>query len=145
MLDLCYQLRKNARLFHLPALVLADADLAATPGVKIRMVDHAEHVDAMNAKWGNLYSKGAIPAGTYPGQDKDNKVTAVWNILVTGDKMSDKEAYDIVKLMVEKKADLVAVHKEAASFSIENQVKANSSVPWHPGAVKYFTEKGVKM
>ena len=31
VLDLCYQLRKNARLFHLPALVLADADLAATP------------------------------------------------------------------------------------------------------------------
>ncbi len=59
--------------------------------------------------------------------------------------MSDKDAYDIVKLMVEKKADLVAVHKEADSFSLENQVKANSSVPWHPGALKYYTERGVKM
>jgi TRAP-type uncharacterized transport system substrate-binding protein len=66
-------------------------------------------------------------------------------VLLTNDKMSDKDAYDIVKLMVEKKADLVAVHKEAESFSLENQVKGNSSVPWHPGAVKYFAEKGVKM
>jgi TRAP-type uncharacterized transport system substrate-binding protein len=28
---------------------------------------------------------------------------------------------------------------------VENQVKANSPVPWHPGAVKFFTEKGAKM
>ena len=87
-----------------------------------------------------------IKAGVYPNQDKDNKVTAVWNILVTGDKqMSDKEAYDLVKLIVDKKADLVAVHKEASSFTVDNQVKANSPVPWHPGAVKYFNEQGAKM
>ncbi|HMF25371.1 MAG TPA: TAXI family TRAP transporter solute-binding subunit, partial [Pseudolabrys sp.] len=65
--------------------------------------------------------------------------------LVTGDKMSDQEAYDIVKLIIDKKADLVAVHKDAASFSVENQVMANSPIPWHPGAVKFFKEKGAKM
>jgi len=123
----------------------AVTDLGATPGVKIKLVDHADLVDKMNAKYGNLYSASTIKKGVYPGQESDNKVTAVWNILVTNDKMSDKEAYDIVKLMVDKKADLVAVHKEAASFTIENQIKTNSPVPWHPGAVKYFTEKGVKM
>ncbi|MBV9557281.1 MAG: TAXI family TRAP transporter solute-binding subunit, partial [Pseudolabrys sp.] len=123
----------------------AVTDLGATPGVKIKLIDHADLVDKMNAKYGNLYAASTIKSGVYPGQDKDNKVTAVWNILVTGDKMSDQEAYDIVKLMVEKNADLVAVHQEAKSFSLANQVKANSSVPWHPGAVKYFTEKGVKM
>lgn len=123
----------------------AVTDLGATPGVKIKLIDHSDLVDKMNAKYGNLYAAATIKKGVYPGQEKDNKVTAVWNILVTGDKMSDKEAYDVVKLMVEKKADLVAVHKEAESFSIANQVKTNSPVPWHPGAVKYFTEKGVKM
>jgi TRAP transporter TAXI family solute receptor len=123
----------------------AVTDLGATPGVKIKLIDHSDLVDKMNAKYGNLYSAATIKSGIYPGQDKDNKVTAVWNILVTGDKMSDQEAYDIVKLMVEKNADLVAVHQEAKSFSLANQVKTNSSVPWHPGAVKYFTEKGVKM
>src|SRR5688572_972184 len=124
----------------------AVTDLAATPGVKIKLIDHANLVDKMNAKYGNLYAASTIKAGVYPNQDKDNKVTAVWNILVTGDKqMSDKEAYDLVKLIVDKKADLVAVHKEANSFTVDNQVKANSPVPWHPGAVKFFNEKGAKM
>jgi len=120
-------------------------DLAATPGTKIKLIDHSDAVAKMNAKYNNLYSTAVIKAGTYPGQDKDNQVSAVWNILVTGDKMSDQEAYDIVKLIIDKKADLVAVHKDAASFSVENQVMANSPIPWHPGAVKFFKEKGAKM
>jgi len=120
-------------------------DLAATPGTKIKLIDHSDVVAKMNAKYNNLYSTSVIKAGTYPGQDKDNQVSAVWNILVTGDKMSDQEAYDVVKLIIDKKADLVAVHKDAASFSVENQVMANSPIPWHPGAVKFFKEKGAKM
>ena len=120
-------------------------DLAATPGVKIKMIDHADLVPAMNAKYNNLYSTSLIKAGTYPGQDKDNQVSAVWNILVTNDKMSDQDAYNIVKLIVDKKDDLVAVHKDASSFSVENQVKANSPVPWQAGAEKFFKERGAKM
>ena len=120
-------------------------DLAATPGVKIKMIDHTEVVAKMNAKYNNLYAPAVIKAGTYPGQTADNKVSAVWNSLVTNDKMTDQEAYDIVKLMVEKKADLVAVHKDAESFSVDNQIKSNSPVPWNAGAVKYFVEKGAKM
>jgi hypothetical protein len=120
-------------------------DLAATPGVKIKLIDHADLVGKMNAKYNNLYAASVIKAGTYPGQDKDNQVTAVWNILVTSDKMSDQDAYNVVKLLVDKKADLVAVHKDAASFSVENQIVANSPVPWHPGAVKFFKERGAKM
>ena len=120
-------------------------DLAATPGVKIKMIDHTEVVAKMNAKYNNLYAPAVIKAGTYPGQTADNKVSAVWNILVTNDKMTDQEAYDIVKLMVEKKADLVAVHKDAESFSVDNQIKSNSPVPWNAGAVKYFVEKGATL
>ena len=123
----------------------AVTDLGATPGVKIKLIDHADLVAKMNEKYNNLYAASTIKAGIYPGQDKDNKVAAVWNILVTDDKMKDEDAYNIVKLIVDKKADLVAVHKEANSFTVENQVKANSPVPWHPGAVKFFTERGAKM
>ncbi len=123
----------------------AVTDLGATPGVKIKLIDHTDVLDAMNKKYNNLYAGSVIKAGTYPGQDKDNKVTAVWNILVTDDKMKDEDAYNIVKLIVDKKADLVAVHAEAKSFTVDNQVKGNSPVPWHPGAVKFFAEKGAKM
>jgi len=123
----------------------AVTDLGATPGVKIKMIDHAEVVDKMNAKYGALYAAGVIPAKTYPGQDKDNAITVVWNILVTGDKMADDMAYAIVKTIFDKKADLVAVHREAEAIDYKYQLKGNSPVPWHPGALKYFAEQGVKM
>jgi TRAP transporter TAXI family solute receptor len=123
----------------------AVTDLGATPGVKIKLVDHSEVVDKMNAKYGKLYVTDVIPTKTYPGQDTDNKNSTVWNIMVTNDKMTDDIAYAIVKLVFEKKQDLVAVHKEAENLDFKYQVQANSPVPWHPGALKYFAEKGLKM
>ncbi|UGV25114.1 TAXI family TRAP transporter solute-binding subunit [Rhodopseudomonas boonkerdii] len=121
----------------------AVTDLAATPGMKIKMIDHADLAEKMNAKYGKLYSASTISKSIYPGMDKDNANTEVWNIIVTNDKMSDDDAYNIVKTLVEKKADIVAVHKEAESFSLDNQVQDRSPVPFHPGALKYFKEKGI--
>jgi len=123
----------------------AVTDLGATPGVKIKMVDHADVVDKMNAKYGGIYTSGVIPAKTYPGQDKDNAITIVQNILVSNASLPDKVAYDIVKTFIERKDDLVAVHGEAKAIELANQAPKNSPIPWHPGATKYFTEKGVKM
>jgi uncharacterized protein len=123
----------------------AVTDLAATPGVKIKLVDHADVVGKMNEKYGNLYAASTIKTGIYPGQAVDNKNTVVWNILVANASMSDDMAYKVVQTIVDNKDELVAVHQEAKSFSVENQIKSNSPIPWHPGAVKYFTEKGVKM
>jgi TRAP transporter TAXI family solute receptor len=123
----------------------AVTDLGATPGVKIKLVDHSDVVQKMNAKYGPLYVTDVIPAKTYPGQDKDNKISTVWNILVTNSKMPDDLAYSIVKTIFDKKADLVAVHREAEAIDYKYQVTANSPVPWHPAAVKYFADKGLKM
>ena len=123
----------------------AVTDLGATPNVKIKLIDHADLVDKMNAKYNNLYTTGVIPAKTYPGQDKDNPIAVVQNILVANAKMTDKVAYDIVKTFIEKRDELAAVHAEAKNITLENQSKTNSPIPWHPGAVKYYTEQGVKM
>ena len=119
-------------------------DLAATPGVKMKLLDLAEYADAMNKKYGPLYAKGTIPAGSYPGQDKPVEIIDVWNILVTDDKMSDAMAYNIVKTLFEKKAELVTVHKEAQNIDLKNQA-VGSPVPFHPGAKKYLEEHGVKV
>jgi TRAP transporter TAXI family solute receptor len=102
-------------------------------------------VGKMNAKYGGIYTAGVIPAKTYPGQDKDNAITIVQNILVANAKMADQVAYDIVKTFIEKQPELVAVHREAASIALANQSPKNSPIPWHPGAQKYFKEKGVAM
>src|SRR5215468_9801224 len=75
----------------------AVTDLGATPGVKLKLIDHSDVLEKMNAKHGGIYSAGVIPAKTYPGQDKDNKITTVQNILVAHASMPDKVAYDIVK------------------------------------------------
>ncbi|HXL32888.1 MAG TPA: TAXI family TRAP transporter solute-binding subunit [Bradyrhizobium sp.] len=121
----------------------AVTDLAATPGLKMKLIDHSETVEKMNAKYGKLYTASKIRAGAYPGTEKDNAIAEVWNLIVTGDKMSSDDAYAIVKTLVEKKADIVAVHKEAESFSLDNQVQERSPIPFHPGALKYFKEKGL--
>ena len=123
----------------------AVTDLGATPNVKIKLIDHADTVDKMNAKYNNLYATGVIPAKTYPGQDKDNAIAVVQNILVANAKMADKVAYDIVKTLIEKRDELAIVHAEAKNITLENQSLKNSPIPWHPGAVKYFAEQGVKM
>ena len=120
-------------------------DLANTPGTKIKMVDHAELVPAMNKKYGNLYVEDAIPKATYRGMDTDNKQATVMNILVANANMDDKTAYNIVKTIFDKRQDLINVHKEAANFKLENQKASASPIPFHPGAVKYFAEHGIKV
>jgi TRAP transporter TAXI family solute receptor len=122
----------------------AITDLAATPGVKIKLIDHTEANDAMNKKYGALYAKGVIPAGAYAGQDKPSEIIDIWNILVVSDKMSDSMAYSIVKTLFEKKPELVAVHKEAENIDLKNQA-IGSPIPFHPGAKKYLDEKGIKV
>jgi len=123
----------------------AVTDLANTPGTKIKMVDHAEVVPAMNKKYGNLYVEDSIPKATYRGMDADNKQATVMNILVANASMDDKTAYNIVKTIFDKRQDLINVHKEAANFKLENQKAAASPIPFHPGAVKYFAEQGIKL
>ena len=123
----------------------AVTDIANTPGTKVKLIDHAELVPAMNKQWGNLYVQDTIPKDTYRGMDADNKQATVMNILVAHENMDDKTAYNIVKTIFDKRQDLINVHKEAANFKLENQKAAASPIPFHPGAVKYFSEKGVKL
>ena len=123
----------------------AVTDLANTPNTKLKMIDHADTVAAMNKKYGDLYVEDAIGKDVYKGMDADNKQATVMNILIAHESMDDKTAYNIVKTIFDKRDDLIAVHKEAANFKLENQKASASPIPFHPGAVKYFAEKGIKL
>ncbi len=59
----------------------AVTDLGATPGVKMKLIGHADAVPKMREKYGPLYVKGVIPAKTYPGQSVDVPIAVVWNLL----------------------------------------------------------------
>jgi len=123
----------------------AVTDLAATPGVKIRLLDHAGAVEAMNKRFGPLYSPNVIPKSVYPGMARDSTNATVWNVLVVNAAMPDDVAYTIVKIVFERKSELVAVHKEFATLSLEYQTSGAAALPFHPGAVRYFAEKGLKL
>ena len=124
----------------------AVSDLANSPGVKIKLIDHADLVGKMNQKYGQLYVQDRIPKETYKGMDKDNAQATVMNLLVANQSMDEKTAYDIVKAVFEHRDELIRVHKEAENFKLENQkTAAAGGIPWHPGALRYFKEKGVKV
>jgi hypothetical protein len=122
----------------------AVTDLAATPGMKIKLLDHTDAIPNLVKKYGPLYVKGSIPAKSYPGQDKEAQVANVWNLLVVNEKMDEKLVHGIVKALFEHKKELTAVHSEAASIDLKQQYEVGSPVPFHPGAIKYFAEKGLK-
>jgi len=121
----------------------AIAELARTPGTKVRLIDHAEALEAMNSKYGPLYAKGVIPPSVYPGMDKPVANIDLWNVLVASESMSDQMAYDIVKTLVERKPELVSVRKEATDIDVRFQ-GIGSPIPYHPGAKRYFEERGVR-
>lgn len=120
-------------------------DLAATPNTKIKLLDIAHLTKKMNDKYGPLYAEATIPAATYKGMDRDNKNNTVWNIMAVNANMSEDLAYKLTKTMLEKRGDLALVHKEALNIKPEWQTSSRAGIPWHPGALKYFKEKGMKV
>lgn len=123
----------------------AVTDLANSPGMKIAMIDHAGEVEAMNKKYGNLYFKDVIPKATYSGMPQDNQIASVANILVANGKMSDEQAYKIVKAIFDHKEELIRTHQEYATLSDKDQKSSSTPIPYHPGAAKYLKEKGVSL
>ena len=123
----------------------AITDVAATPGTKMLLIDHDQAVPKMVEKYGPSYAPTLIPKGSYPNQDKDNKVAATWNIMAVRDDCPEDLAYNLTKIMLEKREDLGKVHKEALNIKVENQKSQNAGIPWHPAALKYFAEKGIKV
>jgi TRAP transporter TAXI family solute receptor len=122
----------------------AITDLAAAPGKRMKLIGHAEAVIKMREKYGPLYVKGVIPAKTYPGQSMEVPIAVVWNLLVCNENMKEGLAYDVVKTLFDHQPELVASHREAGNLVLEHQAGGGSPIPFHPGAVRYFAEKGLK-
>jgi len=119
-------------------------DLGSTPGVKLKLIAHGDAIPKMTEKYGPLYFKGVIPAKTYPGQSQEVSIARVSNLLICNKDMKEKVAYDIVKTIFDHKPELVAVHKMAEELALEPQADG-SPLPFHPGAAKYFKEKGINL
>lgn len=123
----------------------AVTDLAATPNTKIKFIDIAHLTPKLNEKYGPLYAEATIPKETYSGMEKDAENITVWNILAVNENMSEDMAYNITKIVFEKRDELAKVHKEALNIKLELQSQKRSGIPFHPGALKYFNEKGISV
>jgi hypothetical protein len=136
--------RKIDAFMHAAGVPLpAVTDVAATPGVQMKLVDHAGALKAMIKKYGPIYAAGRVPSGTYSGQAKDSQTVNVWGVLLVHESMDEKLVYDILKTLFDRHQDLVAAHREATNMTLENQTIGAAAVPWHRGAVKYFADRGV--
>lgn len=120
----------------------AVVDLAATPGVTIKLIEIDHLLEPIVRKYGQIFAPSVIPAGSYPGQTTDSRGFAAWNQIMATDKMSDETAYAITKAIFENKAELVAVHKEAENINLATQTAAQSPAPYHPGTLRYLKEVG---
>lgn len=124
----------------------AISDLAATPGIKIKLIDYQkEALAGMVKATGPLYVPLTIPAKSYPGQDTPSQTVAVWNILAVRDDMSVEMAYNITRAAYEHRADLAAVHPEGRNIDLKWQLNGAAVIPFHPGAIKFWAEQGVKL
>jgi hypothetical protein len=83
-----------------------------------------------------------IPANTYTGQDKDVPTAAVINYLVTSSAVTDDLAYQMTKLIFESLPELANSHAAGNEIKLETAA-TGSPVPLHPGAIRYYREKGL--
>ncbi|KUL92825.1 C4-dicarboxylate ABC transporter [Bosea sp. WAO] len=94
-------------------------------------------------KAGPPFVKVAIPANTYTGQTAAVPAAAVVNYLATHEGMKEETVYQMTKAVFENLPDLAAAHAAARSIKLENALDG-MPLPLHPGAARYFKEKGLK-
>lgn len=89
-------------------------------------------------------SESVIPKGTYKSLNEDHRTVGVYNFFIAHKDLPADVAYDITKTVLENNADLVKGHAAAKETVLANWDK-NTFLPFHPGAVKYYAEKGIKL
>jgi TRAP transporter TAXI family solute receptor len=97
--------------------------------------------ESLIEKLGAPYVSATIPANTYQGVAQDTKTAGIVNFLITSQNVSDQTAYYMTKHLFENLPALVATHSAAKNINIDKAL-TGMPVPLHPGAEKYYKEKG---
>ncbi len=94
------------------------------------------------AKLGPPYISATIPANTYPGQTADVPTMAIVNFLITHEGVAEETVYQMTKQLFENLDQMVAAHQAATAISLAKAIEG-MPVPLHPGAMRYYKEKGL--
>lgn len=88
------------------------------------------------------YQAGVIPANTYTNQGADVPTVAIQNFLATHEGVPAETVYKMTKALFEHLDTMVAAHAAAKAIKLEAAAKAPPA-PLHPGAEKFYREKGL--
>ena len=102
-----------------------------------------EQVDLVNAKY-PLWSQYVIPGGTYPNLDETIESIAHPNVLAVRDDISDEAVYQITRAIFENLASLHEIHKATREVTLEKALNGLGA-PLHPGAIRYYRERGIEI
>ena len=100
-----------------------------------------EHIDKLIAE-SPYYTKYVIPAGTYEGLDTDTTTVAVGAVVIVNDEVSEDAVYQTVSTIFENIDAITKQHAKGGELDLEF-ASSMTSIPYHPGAAKYFAEKGI--
>ena len=116
----------------------AITDLATTKDVYLVSLDD-EHIESLCAT-SDYYTKNVIPADVY-GTDGDVTTVAVGAVILARDDVSEDAIYNFTKDLFDNAASEVSSHAKYGELNLDFAASV-TSVPYHPGAAKYFAEKG---
>ena len=117
----------------------AIVELATTNTINLLTVDD-EHAKIL-ADAHPFYTTYSIPGGSYKGVDDDVQTVAIKATLIASPKLSEETVYNITKAIFENKDEIAATHAKGEELDLDYAV-SGISVPFHPGAEKYFKEVG---
>ena len=120
----------------------AVVDLATTKDVSLVQLDE-EHIKKLQENY-DFYTETVIPADTYKGISEDATTVSVRATLIASNDVSEDAVYELLKAMFDNQKDLIAGHAKFEFLNLEDAVKG-ISVPFHPGAKKYFEEQGIEV
>jgi uncharacterized protein len=87
-------------------------------------------------------SAAKVPANTYKNQTADVNTVAVNAVLIVNSEIKDDVVYNLTKALFDNQPELAAAHAKGKEINLQSAVKG-VSIPFHPGAEKYFKEKGL--
>jgi TRAP transporter TAXI family solute receptor len=116
-------------------------DTAMTVDCVIVPVDGSQRDELM--KKYSFFTKAIVPKGAYKGVDADVPTVAVMAILAARAEMEEAMAYQITKAIFDNIADIERAHAKGKELKLETAL-TGMSIPLHPGAEKFFKEKGIK-
>ncbi len=115
-------------------------ELSSTNKIKVLNVDGAE-LESLTKDY-PFYTSYTIPSDTYKGMEEDAQTVAVKATLIVSNDVSEDAVYELTKALFDNKADIEAGHVKGQELDKQYAVDG-VSVPFHPGAEKYFKEAGV--